>query len=490
MYQQFKRNVIVQLDHSVALVRIFNPLQPHCTPSIGIGYLLKALSGVEGVRPVFVDCQLKRMDGNALLQHLKELHPLIVGFQVFSIDYHRFKELLPLLRAILPDTVFIAGGPHVSGLPDVTLLSNPDLDFVIKGEGEKALSKIAQYLIAGTLEANLSKIPNLIYRSNGKCIHNPINWVDVDDWGSPAWELMRPDRYPPFQHGGSHKGKRVAPVLTSRGCPFPCTYCAGHLLTGKKIRLRNIQSVVDELVFLNSTYGIDEFLIEDENFTFYKEHALAFMNEVQQRGLRCFFSFPNGLRMDKLDEEIIRSLREIGTYRVNVGIESGSEKTLQRVKKQWDFDVCIKTIKRLKRHGIEVRGFFILGFPEETLEDMHKTVQFALRCGVDTAYFQNFLPLPGTESFNDLIAKGELSLEDFNWDTFSSGVGQYPYSPQGISSAELRRSIRLAYLRFYLRPRQILLVLSYMTSFAFLKGLFFTVSALFNPFKAADTKSG
>ncbi len=81
----------MQLDRSVALVRIFNPLQPHCTPAIGIGYLLKALSKVEGVRPVLVDCQLERMDGNALLQHLKELHPLIVGFQVFSIDYHRFR---------------------------------------------------------------------------------------------------------------------------------------------------------------------------------------------------------------------------------------------------------------------------------------------------------------------------------------------------------------------------------------------------------------
>ena len=88
-------NVIVQPDHRVVLARLLNPLQPHCTPSNGIGYLLKALSRVEGVRPVLVDCQLKRMDGNALLQHLKELHPLIVGFQVFPIDYHRFRELLP-----------------------------------------------------------------------------------------------------------------------------------------------------------------------------------------------------------------------------------------------------------------------------------------------------------------------------------------------------------------------------------------------------------
>jgi radical SAM superfamily enzyme YgiQ (UPF0313 family) len=450
-----------------------------------MGYLLKALSRVEGVRPVHIDCQLQRLNADALLKRLQELQPRMVGFQVFSIDYHRFREILPRLRTTLPNTVIIAGGPHVSGLPEDTLLSNPDLDYVVKGEGEEALARIARHLVDGTLEANLSTIPNLVYRTDGGCTSNPTRWIDVDDWGSPAWELIHPDRYPPFQHGGSHKGRRVAPVLTSRGCPYPCTYCAGHLLTGKKIRLRNIQSVVDELELLNSEYGIDEFLIEDENFSFHREHALAFIDEVRRRRLKYFFSFPNGLRMDKLDEEIIRGLREIGTYKVNVGLESGSEEVLKRVKKKWDFDQCEDTIKSLRRHGIEVRGFFILGFPEETREDMRKTVRLALRCGVDTAYFQNFLPLPGTEAFTTLCAKGELSPENIDWAIFSSNVGQYPYSPEGISATELSHIIRMAYLRFYLRPRQILLVLGYMSSLTFLKGLLFNAAALFNPFKAA-----
>jgi radical SAM superfamily enzyme YgiQ (UPF0313 family) len=394
------------------------------------------------------------------------------------------------VRAALPDAVIVAGGPHVSGLPDDSLLTNPGLDFVVKGEGEEALSQITQHCLAGTLESNLTTIPNLVYRSDGRCIRNPTRWINVDDWGAPAWDLIRPDRYPPFQHGGSHKGKLVAPILTSRGCPYPCTYCAGHLLTGKKIRLRSIQNVVDEVEYLQKEFGVDEFLIEDENFSFYREHTLTFIDEIQRRGIRCHFSFPNGLHMDKLDEEIIVRLREIGTYRVNVGIESGSKKTLQRIKKNWDLDTCVKQIKCLKRYGIEVRGFFILGFPDETLEDMRQTVQFALRCGVDTAYFQNFLPLPGTEAFNVLLERGELSLKDFNWAIFSSNVGQYPYSPRGISSAELGRVIRLAYLRFYLRPRQVFLVLRYMTSPAFIKGLFFSASALFSSFGAPDSSCG
>ena len=479
----------MQLNPNITLIRMFNPLQPHCMPPIGIGYLLKALSKVEGAHPIFVDCQLEHMGEDALLAHLKKLNPSIVGFQVYSIDYHRFKKLLPRLRKVLPRAIFIAGGPHVTGLPNDSLLSNPDLDYVIKGEGEEALSQIVKYLLSDTLRFNISKVQNLVYRSNGACIHNQNSWIDINKWGAPAWDQIHPDRYPPFQHGGSHKGKRVAPVLTSRGCPYPCTYCAGHLLMGKKIRLRNVKNVVDELKLLNKTYGIDEFLIEDENFTFYREHAIAFIDEVLRRELKCYFSFPNGLRMDKLDEELVRRLREIGTYRINVGIESGSYETLRRVKKNWDFAKCIKMIKLLKQYNIEVRGFFILGFPDETIEDMNKTTRFALRCGVDSAYFQNYLPLPGAESFNTLVEKREISLKDFNWEIFSSSVGQYPYTPKGITESQLKRIIRFAYLRFYLRPRQIFLVLKYMTSRAFIKGLFFTAFALFNPFGPPASRS-
>ncbi len=464
--------------HDIVLIKPLGPVFIK-TPPLGIGYLLKALQRVEGVNPVFIDGQLEELSPSALLVEIRKYEPLIVGFQVFSDAYPVLRRLAPRIRELFPRTTIIAGGPHPSGAPERTLREIPELDYVVQGEGEEAISGLARGLLEGNLETTLSAIPNLVYRQEDKIVSNPRKTINVEEYGPPAWELLRPERYPPVQHGTVHKSTRVVPIITSRGCPYPCTYCAGHLVTGKKIRRRAVGEIVDEIGFLQDRYGFQEFIVEDENFTYYREHVLGVAAEIRRRRISCYFSFPNGIRIEKIDEEIIRALKEMGTYMVTVGLESGSQRTLKAMKKNLDLEEAKKKIAILKRYRIIVNGAFILGFSGETMEDVEATIRFALDSGVDTAHFGNYLPLPGSENFNRLVEAGELDPERIDWGSYTAYYGQIPYHPREISREELRRAVKSATFRFYLRPRILWGLLRRMSHPVFLRNLFSRISRVF-----------
>lgn len=315
------------MERKVVLVRLRNYTNLK-TPPLGIGYLLKALEGIKGIKPEFVDEQRDKIDETELLDKISFMQPLILGFQVFSVDYARFRHLIPKIRKVCPETKLIAGGSHVSALPEQTLIENCDLDFVIKGEGEESLRLLTRNILARRELDNdkIKEIPNLVYRINHSIVSNTTKSVDVNEFNSPAWNILAPDKYPPIQHGTFHKSNRVVSILTSRGCPYPCTFCAGHLITGKEIRRRNIDNIVDEIQFLQCRYGFEEFIIEDENFTFYKEHVINLSNELRKRKIKCCFSLPNGVRLDRIDEEIVYHLKIMGTHMVGVGISSPAQK--------------------------------------------------------------------------------------------------------------------------------------------------------------------
>lgn len=463
---------------NIILVRLRSYIN-FITPPLGIGYLLKALDGIDGINPVFIDEHRDNVEEDNFLDKIGTLRPLIVGFQVFSVDYPKFCRLISKIHAICPETKIVVGGPHVSGLPEQTLIDNPDLDFVIRGEGEEALKLLVLSLLQESLDSTIKNIPNLVYRTDNKIISNKSELVDVDKYGAPAWKILEPDKYPPIQHGTFHKSTRVVPILTSRGCPYPCTFCAGHLITGKKIRRRDVNNIVDEIEFLQSSYGFKEFIIEDENFTFYKDHVLNLSNELKKRNIKCYFSLPNGIRADRLDDEIVYHLKQMGTYMVSLGIESGSKKTLKAMKKNWDLQLVKDKIHLLRKNGIIVNGGFILGFSNETIQDIKKTINFAITSDIDITYFGNYIPLPGSEDFNRMIREGELKLEKIDWNLYTTYFGRIPYHPRRISEKDLLKAIRWGTIRFYCRPKIILNLLKRMTHLIFLRSLIYRIIYIF-----------
>jgi radical SAM superfamily enzyme YgiQ (UPF0313 family) len=247
--------------------------------------------------------------------------------------------------------------------------------------------------------------------------------------------------------GGFVKALPTAPIITSRGCPFKCKYCAASL-SGGTIRFRSPESVVDEMAYLVKEHGVREIHLLDDNFTLHRNHALAVCDGILRRGLKLALALPNGVRIDTLDVELIGILQRAGCYSLTLGIDSGSQRILDAMNRQISLEEMETRIRMIKAtSSIRITGNFILGFPTETADDIQKTIAFARRVPLDRAYFAFFLPLPGSELFNTLREAGRLDALDYR--LLSERARTPAFVPSTFTKGQLRRMLLKAYLRFY-----------------------------------------
>lgn len=420
-------------------------------PPLGLGYLASALIK-QGFDVEILDCVKERLNSKKFGRFIESSKPDAMGLQIFSCDLENAKTCLDLAKQIISPMVTFAGGAHPSGAPEETLRDLALLDYAFQGEGEIGVPLLMNKILRQEA-INFSEIPGLIWRNGANIICNPPIFVkDLDALGFPSWDLIDPRTYSEEPQGAFFKNLPVAPIITSRGCPYKCTFCAGRTISGQKIRLRSVEGVTQEVEMLYKTYGVREIHIIDDNFTYYKERVIDFCDKILEHNLKISLSFPNGVRLDTLDKEILESLKRAGLYSFTVGIESGSQRVLRHMKKNLDLGTIEEKIDLINEVDLEVNGFFILGYPIETQEDIKKTVKFAKSLKLKRAHFGNFLPLPGAEITEELKEKGKLKQLDWE-QLFYSKV---PFSPDGITPHQLKKFQRRAFCAFYLRPRTLI----------------------------------
>ncbi|MFC1890043.1 B12-binding domain-containing radical SAM protein [Thermodesulfobacteriota bacterium] len=241
-----------------------------------------------------------------------------------------------------------------------------------------------------------------------------------------------------------------APIIATRGCPYPCTFCGAGKALGKKVRKRSIGNLLEEIDLLTGKYGVREIHIMDDNFTFDRDYTAGFCEALIKRKRGIFWALPNGVRLDSLDEDVLRLMEGSGCYSMAVGIESGNQHVLDHIRKRLSLEEIEEKIRLIKSvSDIMITGFFILGYPIETREDMKNTIDFALRIPIDRANFFNYTPFPGSEVYETLKRDG--SIEGLDYDDLY--IHNISFSPPGISCAEMVAFPRRAHLKFYLRPR-------------------------------------
>lgn len=453
----------------VLLVKPYNR-SDHIQPSLGLGYLAAAIRREHTVW--ILDCIKEGVSLPKFRRIVERLKPDVVGFQCYTFDLAFVNKALKAVRRIDPKIVTVAGGPHPSAMPEELLqVLKRYLDFAFVGEAERGLPLLLDIL--GGKGGGYASVPGLAWRDGGAVRVNPKTVTDdLDSLGMPAWDLIKPETYPESQHGAFFKQFPIAPVMVTRGCPFPCTFCAGSVVAGRKIRRRSVKSVLDELVYLKNERGIREFHIIDDNFTMDMAYAKRFLRELKALDLGMTWAVPNGVRMDALDEELLGLMKDTGLYMVSLGIESGSDRVLSLMKKGITTSRIRRSVTMIHKAGIDMAGFFILGFPGETRETILQTIDFAARLPLARANFFTYLPFPGTESFRELQAEGALS--GVNWKRFY--FTNAAYAPAGVSQKELKKLHRLAFARFYLRPRVIFYQLRSVQSF---RHLFFLTKRFF-----------
>lgn len=426
----------------------------YLVPPLGLLYVAAALRRA-GHDVALHDPWIEPNGLRGLERLLQSLRPDVLGVSAHSSEYAAAIALARRAAEVSPGTVRVLGGAHVSAAPESVARGDSAYTYGIVGEGERPLVDLLACLDRGLPPVDVPGVVS-IGAPAGAAI---ARWRpdDLDALAPPAWDLASPRRYRGAPQGLVFRRWPVAPILTSRGCPYHCAFCSGAQVMGHRHRTRSAAGIAAEVRELVNEHGVRELHVVDDSFTSDRAHARAVCEALAPFGLPV--SFPNGLRLDTLDDETLGWLKAAGTYSLNLGIESGSQAVLDRFRKGLRLADVRDAVARIHAVGIEVGAFFILGLPGESRDDLRRTIRFAREIPFDRAHFSNFLPLPGTEATLALSPAATAGLTPEALSYFET-----PYAPEGLSKPELKRLQREAYLRFYLRPRALVGVLRLLRS--------------------------
>lgn len=421
-------------------------------PPLGIGYVAAVLEQHDFDVSI-IDCVPLQVGFDGLMAKLSARKPHILGFTATILSIDSAIATAEQLRELLPDTLFVIGGPHFSTLPE-DVMEESCFDVGVVGEGEFTMLELAEQIRGGNLK--LDSIQGLVHREGEAVIVNARRPYirNLDELPFPARHLYPPlDKYRPIP--ASYKKLPFGHMITSRGCPYRCIFC-DRTVFGNRFRARSAQNVVDEVEELISVHGAREIKFFDDIPTMREDRMMEICDEMMDRGIRVPWSCTT--RVDCVSQALLRRMKEAGCWQIVFGLESGSQKILDIVKKGTTLEQNRQAVAWAKEAGMNVRAFFVLGMPGETLETIDQTVQFAIDLELDVPTFYVLALYPGNELYKIAQQEGKVVHHDFSQYTSIIDVQEtrLSYVPEGMTEQELRDAIAAAYKMYYLRPKYIL----------------------------------
>lgn len=424
-------------------IKLFQPFTPIYVP-VGIGYLL-AVAERESIGVRCVDEQVEDDVVCRVKEHLKEFKPpYIFGFSVLTAAFKYALKAAAELKRLYPDSVVCFGGIHPTAAPD-EVLSYPQVDVVLRGEGEKPLMELYGCVKGGK---DFRHIKGLSYRQDGRVVHNEAAAVieDLDSLPPFPYHLFDSEKYD------------LGFVISSRGCPHKCIFCSNRITTGRRYRTRSAGDIAEELDMLYRKYKKRDILFLDDNLLVNKKRLYSLFDEIRGRGLHEKMNFSFQARGDNVSEELLKDLYDSGFKSVFFGMETASEEIMKVLKKGETVAQCADAVRMAKKAGLHVSATFIYALPGETHEDRMAAVGMCKNLSLDMVRFNNATPYPGTELFEIAKKDGRLKIhklyENFNAvSTFvESPFTKIPFSyvPEGNTEGEIRRDILYSYFRFYI----------------------------------------
>lgn len=426
----------------VLLIRPNSPLQVTPVP-LGLGYLSYALKTGRGDETRILDGRRQRSSPEAMLAAVEEYRPDAIGVTALTFEAPEAYALISAIKDRWPRTPVIVGGPHATGYgPD--LLDRWPADYLVMGEGEETAIELLDAL---EKKRELAAVLGVVRREGGKNIFSgarpPLS--DLSRLGMD-WEGARPEDYfSSFRRNAMNtiaRTTRRLPVFFTRGCPFGCAYC--HHIFGRQYRAFPVERTVAEMVRLRDRYGLGEFEIIDDTFNLKLEHAKAAMAEIIAQKLNCALAFTNGLRADRMDDELLALMKTAGVYRIDYAIETASPRQQKLLHKNLDLVRAREVVEMTVKRGIVTGAYYMLGFPGETEAEMEATLEYALSLPNHISSFFYVMPFPGTEIAESDPAVSRRVREETFRDASSIAVNL-----SATSDAVMRRIRKSAYRRFY-----------------------------------------
>jgi len=441
------------------------PIDTRTTPHLGLAYLA-AVSEERGDEVLVFDADV---EDEPLTEAVRRFDPEIIGITANTPQVKSAWRTAQAAKSV-KDVPVVLGGPHVSVLPAESAI-RPEVDVVVRGEGETVWIRLCEivengkknnpsFAVRDLLDPEARHLDGLLgisYCTNdGQERHNPDHppIADLDTLPFPAYHYFKMDRYTNLQPAtDAVDGAKSFSVMTSRGCPYRCTFCSQSIMP-IKWRARSPENVLLEWQHLVHNLGAQEIGVLDDSANIQVDRLEKMASLfIEHKVNHVPWIFVNGIRANLATTDLLGKLKNAGLKRVAFGVESGDPDVLLSIDKKIDHDTIRQAFKNAKSVGLETIGFFIIGLPGDTEESMERTIKFA--CEVDPliANFSMMTPYPGTKVYEIAKRQGRLLLDD--WEDYVFFDGRARYELADMTAEMVERKWKKAYRRFYLRPHRI-----------------------------------
>lgn len=440
---------------------LINPYSPNPNPMIPLGLAsLAAVAREAGYSVQAVDAWAESLQDQAQLrQRLKDVpSPSVTGVSVLTPNLRGAKEAVSVSRQVFPETLLVIGGPHVSVLPDEVLKEFPEADLGVCGEGELTLKEILKSFsevgkVPQSIPGTIWREGNDIMKAEPRCTIQ-----DLDTLPRPARDLFPLDSYHPHPPYG--RRWRYINEITSRGCPFHCAYCAKSVF-GDSYRTFSPERVVTDIKESVDHYHAHEIHFYDDNLTLNRKRAIEIMERLAAANLDLIWSCTT--RCDLVDPELLGLMKKAGCWMISYGVESGNDNLRKMVNKGVSREQIETAFRETNRAGIKVTGYFMIGLPGETEQTVRETIDFADQLDLHYVNWAVMTVYPGSPFYFDiqdgkygpgrLVKKDETEWSPFQ-DSFQLGF-------EGVLTRKrMEELVRLATRHFYLRPRNVIRIVT------------------------------
>jgi anaerobic magnesium-protoporphyrin IX monomethyl ester cyclase len=378
-------------------------------PPLGLAYVAATLEK-EGFQVQILDNYMLKKPIGEVKQLIQSLNPEIVGITCGSATYHKCVETAVAIKEVCPSCQVVVGGWHPSYVPD-SMLSHPEIDYVVMGEGERAMAELATHLSKGEKAKAISSVAGVGYRKDGKIVKNDPKFIaNLDEIPYPARHLLPLDMYERTMEFLDVEPVDIMSII--RGCPFNCAFCETRKMWGASCRFFSPRRVVEEVKFMMDKYGSKGIYFINDNFTIRKKETAELCELMKRENLDLQWICDT--RADMITRELLVKMREGGCKTIWFGVESGSPRILDKLNKHITPDQTRQAIKLCKQEGIKVACSFILGVPGETVREMEETLEFAKKLNPDLCQFNTFIAYPDSLLYEEILGSNNYDrLDDF-----------------------------------------------------------------------------
>jgi len=412
-------------------------------PPLGLLYVASYAESIPGCRVQLLDCQAEHCSYKELASIVRSFAPDVVGIQAMTFTMIDVLKVAETVKAVAPKAIVVAGGPHPTLYPRETV-NLPPIDVVVYGEGELAFRSILE-----RKGRSLDGISSVMTKETAKHAELNISLQYIPDLNAlkmPSWHLLHWSRY----YSPIARSRRVTTMMSSRGCPCRCTFCDRPQM-GKVFRKRSAMNVFEEMSYCVKKFGVREIIFYDDTFTIDPDRVLELCDILEREKLQVQWDIR--ARVDTMTPEMIRRLKRAGCVRIHYGVESGSARIQKSMKKNLNLDQVKEVFLATHREGIETLGYFMIGLPSETLEDVKMSFELLVNLKMDFANITVFTPYPGTEIYKQALVDGIYKTDYWREFARNPTPGFVPkFWNAYFSDEQLWALLKQAHKLFYRRP--------------------------------------